>query len=294
VIPAAFQTPRVLRIINIGAVGFALAGLVAPLIGYGFSSDGPFQHFSGVGPIGVRGGLPTLLCGLLWAWLLRLPMTVGKKRPIRWGWLASIPLAMLNSGLTAALLLTSARPFELPSFLFTIIFGATFGVFLWGPALLMTLAFFGLPIASAQRLAKKGLAGEERGEVIVGLTCAAMSALGLGISFNVDFHLAPGGSDASILRSFALIGLLAGAAGAGLALARERRRRAFVAAAEAGKIPGYRIEATDEGKVLVRIVAQGKGYRVADFEEEVFELDEAGQARRPVRVDEATPRKHVT
>lgn len=286
-IPAAFQTPRVLRIINIAAVGFALAGIVAPLLGYGFSSAGPFAHFSSVGSIGVLGGLPTLLCGMLWAWLLRLPKTVGKKRSIRAGWLASIPLAMLNSGLTAALLLTVERPFHLINFVLTVAFGATFGVFLWGPALLITLAFFGLPIASAQRLAKKGLAGEERGEVIVGLTCAALSAFGLWISFNVDFHVAPGAANAGILRSFAVLGLLAGASGAGLALTREARRRAFVAAAEAGTIPGYRIEATDEGKVLVRIVAQGKGYRVADFEEEVFELDEAGQARRPLRVDEA-------
>ena len=33
--------------------------------------------------------------------------------------------------------------------------------------------------------------------------------------------------------------------------------------------------------MLVRIVAQGKGYRVADFEEEVFDLDAEGEAKRP-------------
>jgi hypothetical protein len=49
-----------------------------------------------------------------------------------------------------------------------------------------------------------------------------------------------------------------------------------------------RVDATEEGKVLVRIVAQGKGYRVADFEEDVFELDEHGEAVRPKALS-ATP-----
>jgi hypothetical protein len=38
--------------------------------------------------------------------------------------------------------------------------------------------------------------------------------------------------------------------------------------------------------VLVRIVSEGKGYRVADFEEEVFELDAEGEAMRPKHVDD--------
>jgi len=54
-----------------------------------------------------------------------------------------------------------------------------------------------------------------------------------------------------------------------------------VADAEAGKISGYRIEPTEDGKVLVRVVWQGEGYRVRDFEEEVFELGAEGEATRP-------------
>ena len=51
-------------------------------------------------------------------------------------------------------------------------------------------------------------------------------------------------------------------------------------------VKGYRVDTTDEGKVLVRIAAQGKGYRVADFEEEeVFELDAQGEALRPKHRD---------
>ena len=84
-----------------------------------------------------------------------------------------------------------------------------------------------------------------------------------------------------IARTEAILGLLAGATSTILASARASRRRAFVADAEAGKAPGYRIKATREGKVLVRIVPQGKSYRVADFEEEVFDLDAKGEAKRP-------------
>ena len=31
----------------------------------------------------------------------------------------------------------------------------------------------------------------------------------------------------------------------------------------------------------MRVVSQGEGYRVADFEEELFELDAQGEATRP-------------
>jgi hypothetical protein len=293
VIPTSFQTPRALRIINIAAVGLALAGVVAPVLRYFFSSAGPGAHFNDVSHIGLVGGLPTLICGMLWAWLLGLSSTVSTgTRKIRTGWAASIPLAMLNSGLTAALMMSSTKGFYPGRFLVIGLFGATFGVVLWGPALLITLACFGPPIAWAQRLAKKGLTGEERGEVIIGLTCVAISVVGQ-MAARLDPYLVIDSSvDAWIIRGFSLLGLLAGAASAILALAREARRRAFVADTRAGKIPGYRIEATDEGKVLVRVVAQGEGYRVADFEEEVFELDEAGQATRPRHVDAAKARRH--
>jgi hypothetical protein len=64
------------------------------------------------------------------------------------------------------------------------------------------------------------------------------------------------------------------------ALARGRARKAFVREVEAGKVKQFRIDALPEGKVLMRVVAQGEGYRVADFEEEVALLDEAGEVRR--------------
>jgi hypothetical protein len=277
VIPSSFKTLRALRVLNIGAVGLALAGVVGAVMGLAFHGSG--GHL-GLDLSGVETA-PTLLCGVVWAWLLRRPATVGKTS-IRWGWVASIPLAMSNAGLTLAVMLTHLERMDLGKFLASFLLGATLGAMVWIPALLATLVCFGLPIASAQRLAKKGLAGEERGELIVGLVCAVMSLFGVAISFA---GAEESGLDASvgmaIPRLIALVGLIAGLLTTGLATARAARRRAFVAEAEAGKVPNYRIDATDEGKVLIRIVAQGKGYRVADFEEEVFDLDAAGEAKRP-------------
>lgn len=276
-IPTSFQTPRALAVLNIGAVGLALASVVgAVMVGV----------FSAKGLSGILGAAPTFLVGLVWAWLLRDPRTLGKSL-IRRGWAASVPLAILNASLSAAVVLgVDPHHLNLGETVMIMVYAATIGAFVWIPALLATLFFFGVPIAWAQRLAKKGLAGAERGEWIVGLACLVMSAVGLLIAFGVDAspHVS---RDAAIWapRALGILGALAGATSTGLAWAREARRRAFVADAAAGKIPGYRIDATDEGKVLVRIVAQGKGYRVADFEQEIFELDAAGEATRPKHLD---------
>ena len=279
VIPPSFQTARALEIINIGAVGLALSSIVSAVIVGVFG-----QNELG----GAVSGLPTLLIGLAWAWLLRKPKTLAWS-PIRVGWIASIPLALLNAALSAALLFSvkGSSNFDVIGFFAIALYGATLGAIVWIPALIATLVCFGVPIAWAQRLAKKGLAGEERGEWIVGLACLVMSLVGLFIAFeSVPFTGSSLDYAIQVPRVLGILGALAGATTTGLAWARESRRRAFVAGAEAGKIPGYRIESSDEGKVLIRVVSQGKGYRVADFEQELFELDAEGEARRPKHLDD--------
>jgi hypothetical protein len=275
VVPASFQNLRALRVINIAAVGFALACVVAALLGP--MLDDMKGHLSAAS---TPCGFPTLVCGMLWAWLVRRPATLGKTS-FRRGWVASIPLAALDAGLTAALCIHYSDSFDAGRFLFVFVFAAALGVVVWAPALVATLLCFGVPIARAQKLARQGLAGEERGERIVGLTCAAISAVGLALTLTPPPTWSHGGANLWIARALGILGFLAGTTSTILASARASRRRAFVAEAEAGNVPGYRIEATADGKVLVRIVAQGKGYRVADFEEEVFELDAAGEATRP-------------
>lgn len=277
-IPTSFQTLRALKVLNIGAVGLALASVVGAVIVGAFTVNGlP----------GALGGAPTFVVGLLWAWLLRDPRTLGKSS-IRLGWTASVPLAILNAAATATVIFGSgAHPMRLLEIVALMVYAATLGAIVWLPALLATLLCFGVPIAWAQRLAKNGLAGAERGEWIVGLACLVMSGVGLLIAFGAS--AGPHADvDAAIWapRAFGILGALAGATSTGLAWAREARRRAFVVDAAAGKIPGYRIDATAEGKVLIRIVTQGRGYRVADFEQEVFELDAEGEATRPKHLDD--------
>jgi len=279
-IPAAFAAPKVLRRLNIAAVGLALAASTAAV----FGSVG--HEFSG-----LVTGVPTLVIGMLWAWVLRLPNTIGRST-IRWGWLMSVPLAALNAGLAGGLLLAAdGSGNTVQKFFGGMAFGATLGVFFWMPALLLTLAAFGLPIAWAQKLSKKGLAGEERGESLVGVVCTVLALLAFLLSFgqakapewvespdlaNTKAALVAAG--VVFMRIAAVLGVLAGGAAASLAMWREAKRRAFVTEAQKGNIPGYRVDDTAEGKALVRVSSQGHGYRVADFTEEVVLLDEEGHA----------------
>lgn len=273
-IPASFRSLRALRILNVAAVGLALSSLVGSVFTV-------LSHESG--RMAFITALPTLLVGLVWAAVLRSPRTVDRTS-FRWGWVASVPLAVLNSALAAGLMFsTEGNRFRgLGRALMGAIAGATLGAIIWIPALVGTLICFGVPIAWAQKLAQKGLAGEERGEWVVGMVCLVMSLFAIFVA-----GTAMAAPRAYMEAAQALIvvlsagGMVTGGGAALLAGARETRRRRFVAAAEAGKVAGYRVDATDEGKVLVRVVAQGKGYRVADFEEEVFELDAEGEATRP-------------
>jgi hypothetical protein len=93
------------------------------------------------------------------------------------------------------------------------------------------------------------------------------------------------GVDPTVL-ALGATGWLAGVAVTVLALLRARARRAFVARVEAGEEPRFRVEPTDEGKVLVRIVTQGAGYRVADYAEEIARLDAEGEVTRGAKREE--------
>jgi hypothetical protein len=272
VIPAPFQSRRALAALSVGAVGVSMAAITAAGFGLMFQT----------GVINLIAGGSTLVVGTLWAALLRRPETMGKSR-LRWGWVASVPLAMLNAAISAALLV-GAQHSSVGNVLGGAIVGATFGAVFWIPALMFVLACFGLPIARAQWLARKGLAGEERGDAIVGMACVATSVLALLIARNGRHDVPAGTIGLWVTRAFGLLGAIAGASSIALARSREARRRAFVVAAEAGEVPGFRVDPTPEGKVLVRVVDQGEGYRVADYEQAIFELDAEGEATRAKRL----------
>jgi hypothetical protein len=269
-----------LESLNIAAVGLSLAAATSAVFRALMSGDGAKIVFVT--------GLPTLLVGMLWAKVLRSKKTVGATT-MRVGWLLSLPLAIANSSLAGGLLMAfDSHPNGLiERFFLGAALGATFGVVFWLPGLLLTLACFGLPIASAQSLARKGLAGEERGERIVGVASAVIAALAFMGSF-VDANVWHHGMDALgvwSVRGLSILGGLTGLVTAYLAWRREGQRRAFVSEVEAGNVPQFRVDASSEGKVLVRVVAQGQGYRVADYVEEVAALDREGAVTRAVRDD---------
>ena len=156
------------------------------------------------------------------------------------------------------------------------------GFTLWVPVLGLTLLIFGGPISWGHHEAKKGLAGADRGERILGIVCASVALAALAMSFeyspthteeaaNAQFNLA-------FTRIVALLGLLCGAAAAVLSQLRETNRAAFVAEAEEGRASGFRVDTTPEGKALVRVSSVGEGYRAAGVAESVVLLDEEGRA----------------
>jgi hypothetical protein len=269
-VPRTFRSARVLRALNVVAVGSTLAALVA--IVFGTWLDMPSAY----------SGVSTALVGMAWAWVLRLRQTVGKTS-MRLGWLLSLPLAIGNAMLASALTFTLGTPDEHLALTFFggAIAGATIGAIFWVPCLVLTLLVFGLPIAWSQRLAEKGLAGEERGERVVGVFTLVLSMVALFIAREAGPHAVTNAQPGILLgQMLACLGVATGGAAAVLAQIRESQRRAFVARAEAGEVRGFRVEAHDEGKVLVRVTSQGQGYRVADFQEEIYLLDEEGRATK--------------
>lgn len=270
---SAFRSRRALDALTVGAVGAALAAATAAVFRLGFSGGG--------GNIVLITALPTLVLGTVWAMLLRWRATLSKSK-LRVGWVLSIPLAALNGGIACGLLFAAeGRSEVLVRFLGGLVLGATFGAMFWIPGLILTLLVFGLPIARAQRLSAQGLAGQERGDGFVGAASAAIALLALASTLLT----VPRDGGVWLLRGLAVAAAALGGATLATSAWRERLRRAFVADVEAGRVEHFRVDATAQGKVLVRVVTQGEGYRVADYAEEVAALDREGSVTRGLRGD---------
>lgn len=282
-LPRTFRSLRALRVLNLAAVGTSLAAMTAVVFADAVSAARAAHFMAAV-------ACATVFYGVAWAGILRTRARVGqfsaRKRGLRWGWLASFPLAAANAATACGLVFAAEGSHRVSEFLIGCALGATVGAIFWVPALALTLVCFGLPIAWAQQRAQQGLAGEESGEVIVGVVSATISAL----AFVVGIDLARTWSFASLhyghvlVATFGTVGWIAGTVAAGLARQRERARRAFVHEVEAGNVKGYRVDATVEGKVLVEVTGMGEGYRVANFEQPVFVLGEEGEAHRSLEM----------
>lgn len=256
----ALRSNQALAVANVFAVASAMgaaAGVGAAIV---------FRDFA-------KSGLATLsatfVLGLLWAALLRLRATAGRSN-VRVGWALAVPLAAVNS--VVAEMIFAVLDQEHPALWRAAMQGLFGNAVYWVPALAAVLLLFGVPIAWSQRLASKGLAGQERGEGLIGAVCAfiAASAMAL-IPTSAERTLG-----ATMMFSMAIVGLALGLGTSALAMVKNAMRRRFVAKVEAGEVPRFRVDATPEGKVLVRVTSHGESYRVGDFEEEIAKIDEEG------------------
>jgi hypothetical protein len=283
-VPVVFRSPKNLRALNVAAVAGSIAACT--------SATFMFLAHQHEWTWAIVAGLPTAFCAALWAACLRWRKTT--KTGVRYGWLLSVPLAALNSALSGGAFLAfdafSYEPSEASSsmggFVGGALLGGTFGVVVWLPALIAVLVTFGLPIARAQKMARLGIAGEERGEVLVGVVAAVLGAIALAIAWSAhgpiaDYSPALWRSASDMGRVFmhvlSMAAVACGLTAAWTALVREARRRKFVARVEASEVPGFRVEKSRVGKVLLR-VAPVAHYRIADVSEELFELDDSGRA----------------
>ena len=271
-LPEAFRAPSLLRWLNVIAVGASLAAATGLVLGTLMHAD-----------VALPSSATTLFFGLLWARVIRARRG---GRPV--GWLAAVPLAAMNAGAACCIV----RGVSVGSFLGA----ATVGVIIWGPALLVTLAIFGVPLYKAQRAADQGLGSEDRGERLVGGVAAAIAALalvGLALSASMAFRSStewdgegppesPPPLPVGGLAAIAVCGLGAGLAALTYATWRERARRRFVTDVERGAERGYRIDSQPGGaSLLVRLSGTEPGYyRTPRFAEPVVELDPVGEATR--------------
>jgi hypothetical protein len=231
-------------------------------------------------PVGGAVAFSTFVAGLLSARMLRSPLRLTRWK-IQIGWVMSPVFAALSAALTGAVL-ALFKPDrtvvgKLMSTVPSAISGATDGIVLWLPALLVTLLCFGVPITLAQRLSARGLAGKEQGERVVGLFTATLGVL-CALSLKNEFYYET--VQRMLVTGLSLTAIGTGTCAALLSTVRAMRRRAFVAQAEAGRMPGYRVDTAPEGKVLMRVATSGEVYRGSERFEAVVELDHKGAAKR--------------
>lgn len=275
-VPVVFHAPRSIRRLNVAAVATSIAACTSALAMAVTARGWQWALIAGV---------PTFFVAWVWALCLRWQRETSNGR--RWGWFLSAPLAAMNAGLACGAMFLHDTPSSPSGFFGGVVLGATFGFIVWLPAMCMVLVLFGIPIAHAQRLAQRGLAGEERGERTVGIISAILGAGALALAWNVPIRSIWPESAAAVLgggvvfNALAITSILCGSLAAVRSTARERRRRRFIARVEALEEPGYRVEPTPAGKVLVR-VAPITTYRVSDRAEELFELDDAGRATHSI------------
>lgn len=278
-VPLEFAAPRLLRVLNVIAVSACLAACTPAVLMVVFGTGFDLALF----PLGPM----TFFTGALWAVLLRW-RGCAPVLNVRWGWIASVPLAAASFAVASVALDVSELMFfdmglleRVGSFLRVGLLGAASGVIVAAPVYVV----LAVSIWRAQRAARLGLAGEERGERLIGVVSGVIGlvALVVGARVALETRRNPGLYVSThgpvVFAAFAALAIVCGGAAAVLATMREMRRRRFVHRVEAGEELGFRVDTTSAGKVLLRI-APAATYRVAaasEEEESVCDLDEAGR-----------------
>lgn len=257
-LPKAFRSLRVPAGLNVAAVGASLTTVTAAAFHALWRETFMWAAMS------------TFIVGTAWAAAIRVK---PKRGGVRLGWVLSPAFACGNAMLCLAFMVfAEGKPPSLETIGGVMLAGALIGAFIWIPALVLTLVFFGIPIARAQKLAERGLAGADRGEIVVGLVSATLAAIGLAVKCS------------PIELGLAFLAITTGLAATALSVMRERARRAFVKRVEAGAVDQFRVEETAEGKVLVRVTTTGMAYRVSDFVEEIAQLSADGEVLATSRI----------
>ena len=247
----AFRARRNAAALNVVAVGASLAACTGAAFQLLWAQTATYAALS------------TVVIGTMWAASIR---TRTRRHGIPVGWLMSPVFACVNAMLCMSLIaMGEGRTGYIDTAAMVILGGGLIGAIIWIPALVVTLMLFGLPIAHAQRIAARGLAGADRGEIIVGLVCSVLALVPLV------------GSPPSIETVLALVAIACGLTATILGVLRERARRVFVRRVEAGEVASFRVEPSAEGKVLVRVTTAGMAYRVSDFVEEIARLGEGDE-----------------
>lgn len=229
--------------------------------------------------------LSTLLFGTTWAALLRWKR--ASRKGVRRAWFATAPLGALNAATIAVFIFTKDESPTLGRSLLAAGLGLVIGALYWIPAVLVTLLFFGLPIRWSHRLARRGIAGEVRGDRIV-----ATAVMLVGFVAPLWYLQRSGDFTAArLLKSLKMsaleiaigggLSVLLGAVVALLATWQLVRQTRFLAKVERGDSPKFRIKDTEDRRVLVRVEeAADTAYRVSEIEVPLAELDEDGTVRR--------------
>jgi len=239
--------------------------------------------------VALVAGVPTLVTAGCWVGLVRLDPRFGEDCGRRARWLLALPLALVNGALGGGLFCWLTGGFgHLPStFLGGAALGATFGIVYWGPALLATLLVLGAPLRFAERRARRGLSGEDLGGKMVGAAAATQSLIALvwqlvaqkssghrmswGEAQEIRRWLRP--LDADVGASIALLGIVAGAIVLIFSAVRSAKRKALQTRVELGLEPGFRVNLTQRGTVLVKLRAPREPFRTTNLPEEVFPLE---------------------